>query len=72
MNFKTKYEDLNCKTCKIEEETQKHILECTELDKKDQETKCNLTYEKLFSGNTEEKLMIARIFRKRMEIREND
>ena len=72
MNFKTKYEDLNCKTCKIEEETQKHILECTELDKKDQETKCNLTYEKLFSGNTEEKVMIARIFRKRMEIREND
>ena len=71
MNFKTKYEDLNCKTCNMEEETQKHVLECGEIDKKEPKSKCSLNYNKLFNGDTEDKVLIVRSFRKRMEIREN-
>ena len=71
MNFKTKYEDLNCKTCNMEEETQKHVLECGEIDKKEPKSKCSLNYNKLFNGDIEDKVLIARSFRKRMEIREN-
>ena len=71
MNFKRKYEDHNCEACKQEEETQKHILECKEIQKKQQSIKCNLEYEKLFHGNLNDKIEIARTFKENMEIRES-
>ena len=55
--------------CGLEEETQQHILYCTELnkDKLDQDLK----YEKIFNGNVVEKLKIAQIFKDNMDKLEN-
>ena len=69
MNFKRKYEDLNCESCKMEEETQKHVLECTEIEKKQPELTSKVEYEKLFNGSIEEKVTIARSFKEKMKIR---
>ena len=30
-NFKRKYENLECRSCKSEEESQKHLIECTKF-----------------------------------------
>ena len=69
MNFKKKYEDLNCEACKIEEETQQHILECKEIEKKEQKLKCNINLETIYHGSLEEKVQIVKIFKQKMKIR---
>ena len=58
VNLRGKYDNLECGACGLEEETQQHILYCTELnkDKTDQELK----YEKILNGNVVEKLKIAK------------
>ena len=33
INFRGKYENLECDICKKQEESQKHILECSEIMK---------------------------------------
>ena len=71
MNFKRKYEDHNCEACKQEEETQKHILECKEIQKKQQNIRYNPEYEKLFHGNLNDKIEIAKTFKENMDIRES-
>ena len=69
MNFKRKYEDFKCIACNEEEETQKHVLECKEIQKKQPNLKV-LEYEKLFDGNLNDKIQIARNFKEKMDIRE--
>ena len=71
MNFKRKYEDHNCEACKQEEETQKHILECKEIQKKQPNIRYNPEYEKLFHGNLNDKIEIAKTFKENMDIRES-
>ena len=70
MNFKKKYENLICEACKIEEETQQHVLECKEIEKQDPKIKCNIKFEKIFYGTVEDKVQIARIFKQKMKVRE--
>ena len=59
---------MECRACKLEEESQKHILKCKILNpESDQE----LNYEKIFNGTVSEKLKIARRFKRnkdRLEI----
>ena len=38
-NFKGKYESFECDACKIEDETQKHIIECKEINKEKKKIK---------------------------------
>ena len=57
-NFKGKFENLECRACEKEDETQKHILECQILNKELE----ILDYEKVFKGTGSEKMKIARRF----------
>ena len=50
MNYKGKYEDLTCTACKVEEETQEHILECQEIEKKEPSLKSKLKIEAKSKG----------------------
>ena len=67
-NLKGKYDKLECRACKIEEETQKHIVECKVLSKE----KEKVEYEKIYEGTVIEKLIIARKFQKNYEILEEE
>ena len=69
VNLRGKYDNLECGACGLEEETQQHILYCTELnkDKPDQELK----YEKILNGNVVEKLIIAQRFKDNVDRLEN-
>ena len=68
MNYKRKYEDLTCTACKVKEETQEHILECEEIEKKEPSLKTKLDFETIYRGSTEDKAHIARIFEQKMRI----
>ena len=70
INFKKKFENLLCEACKIEEETQQHILKCREIEKEEPKLKCNIDFEMIFHGSVEDKVQIARVFKKKMKIRE--
>ena len=65
-NFKRMYEDLRCRACNMEDENQKHVVECQVLNS----SKEKIEYEKIETGTVLEKLKIARIFKKSMEILE--
>ena len=66
VNLKGKYDNLECH---LEEETQKHILECKEINK--HRNKEEVSYEKLFNGTVEEKLKIAKQFEENFKVLEN-
>ena len=65
-NYKRIYEYLRCRACNMEDENQKHIVECQVLNS----SKEKIEYEKIETGTVLEKLKIARIFKKNMEILE--
>ena len=65
-NFRGKFDNLDCRSCEIEDETQKHILECTILNKELEK----LDYEKIFKGAVSEKMKIARRFKSNMDVLE--
>ena len=52
-NLKAIYENLECRACKVEEESQKHVIECKSLnEEEDQE----MEYEKNYNGTVAEKM----------------
>jgi hypothetical protein len=53
----------------LEEESQQHIKECTELNKSKKEQE-ELKYEKLLNGAVLDKVKLARIFKENMQILE--
>ena len=54
INFRGKYDNLECRACDMEEETQQHILVCEELDRKKMIEE--IKYEKIFNGTVSDKL----------------
>ena len=68
-NFKSKYESFECEACKIEEETQKHIIECTEINKGKNEYKKLPEYEELYKRNVKNQILIVRHFLENMKRR---
>ena len=68
-NFKAKYESFECDVCKKEEETQKHVIECTEINKGKQENETLPDYEELFKRNVKNQVLIARHFLENMKMR---
>ena len=62
-NFKGKYDDMMCRVCKKEEETQKHILECEELN----EGIVMTSYENIMDGNIKEMVLVASKFMENMK-----
>ena len=67
MNFKGMHEDLKCKICNEENETQKHLLECKILNENEKQV---LEYEKIENGNIIDMVQIVRKFRKNLFIRD--
>ena len=72
-NFKGKYDYFECDVCGKEEESQEHILKCTEImnmnkEKQEQEIP---NYKRLFDGQVSEQLHIARCFQTNLNIRDN-
>ena len=57
--------------CGKEDENRKHILECKEIRKRNKELKEYPVYEKIFEGNVNEQIYIAKIFQENMQIKEN-
>ena len=68
--FKRNFDDLKCRACGLEEETQEHIIiQCKRLN--NNKGDMNVKYEKLINGNVNEKLMIAKIFKENYEMIES-
>ena len=69
-NFKGKYDYFECDVCGQEDETQEHILKCTEIMSMNKENHEIPDYDKLFHGKVNEQLYIARRFQANCEIRD--
>ena len=65
-NFKGKYNEFECRACKVEQEDQKHVYECKKLNQEVIETE----YEKIFNGTVREKVRLAQRFKTNIEILE--
>ena len=70
-NLQGMYDSYECTACGKEDENQKHILECEEILKRNKELKEYPVYEKIFEGNVNEQIYIAKIFQENMQIKEN-
>ena len=68
VNFKGKYENLECQGCKIEEESQKHLFECNEIMKKRKKIKKDQEFEEIYVENPRNNTVIARQFLKNIII----
>ena len=69
-NFKGLYDTYECDICGKEDESQSHILECTELVNMNKQITEITNYDKIFEGKTSEQVNIARIFQQNMAIKE--
>ena len=69
-NFKGKYENYECDVCSTKEyETQKHVIECREINKRKKRNNKPPDYEELFSRNVIKRLIIAQYFLENMKIK---
>ena len=68
INMKGMYDTFECGVCLKDDETQEHIYTCKEIWKMREEIIPD--YNKIFNGNTREKLNVARIYKKNLEILE--
>ena len=64
VNFKGKYENLACKICKKENETQDHILKCEKIS-----TEVSPEYHKIFEKDVQDQVKIAKIFNENIKRR---
>ena len=73
INQKNRYDTYECEACEIADESQEHILKCEIILEMQKESKPyeNLEYERIMNGNVKEQLIIAKLFKKNMEIVEN-
>ena len=71
MNYRKMHERLECEICELEDETQKHVYECTKLLDMNKNIDKIPTYENIFDGNVMDQLEIAKIFKQNMEMRDS-
>ena len=62
INFKGKYENLECDICKNENETQIHLIECNEINKGKKEYGKPPDYEEMLETSVQNQLKIVRHF----------
>ena len=71
INMKGMYDTFECGVCLKDDETQEHIYTCKEIWKmREENSEIIPEYNKIFNGNTREKLNVARIYKKNLEILE--
>ena len=73
INMKQMYDTYECRGCKLEPESDKHVLQCKTILKMNKDYKCIdiPKYEKLYTGNPNEQLQISKIFHSNLKILEN-
>ena len=69
LNYRGKYENLECRVCKKEEESQKHLYECDDISKSIADNRKKVEFEKIFGENLRNQVEIAKEFIKRMKIK---
>ena len=69
LNSKGKYENLECRSCQMEEESQEHVYECTEIRKKRENKTKLIEFEKIYGENAKNQAEIAKIFTEMLDIR---
>ena len=67
--FRGKYENFECEICKIEYETQQHIIEYKEINKNRKEEKIIPKYEELYKRNVKNQVIIVRHFLENMKMK---
>ena len=65
---KGKYENILCPLCDLEEDTQRHLIECNALSKNEVLVSIPV-YEDLFSNDTQKILTIGRIIKSKLDKR---
>ena len=71
LNFRGKYENLECRVCKSNEESQKHVYECNEIMKIRKIKNQKIEYEMIFKENVRKQVQIAKDFLENMKIKSN-
>ena len=76
LNLRGMHETLECDICNEEDESQKHLLECSEILKKKESNVKSPEYEKIFGENVREQLEVAqacienlKIIKKMLEVK---
>ena len=69
IDFRGKYENLECGVCKEVEESQKHIIECREILKMKENDGKTPDYENLFGENVKKQVEIAKTFTENLKIK---
>ena len=71
MNMKNQYDSFECLVCLSENETQDHIYECKEILKLKNFKHSEIPkYQEIFNGNVHKKILVARILKENLEIRD--
>ena len=72
-NMKQMFNTYECRACKIETENDQHVLQCNTLKEMNKEYKCIEIpeYEKIYTGNPNEQLLLSQIFYSNLKILEN-
>jgi hypothetical protein len=71
MNLQGIYDTYECKVCLNENESQEHVYQCKEIWKlRKNEYEKIPSYDKIMTGNVQEKLEVSRIFKENMVIQE--
>ena len=68
-NYKGKYDTFECDVCKVEEESQEHVLNCKEILKTRKDDEKTPEYKNVFKGNTSLQLEVAKYFDENMRRR---
>ena len=72
MNLKNMYDSYECQICEEEEESQIHIYQCKKIwEIRNQENQNIPQYEMIDKGNSNDQLMVAKIFKENYKILEN-
>ena len=61
------YEDFLCEICNEENESQEHIIKCKKIEKNNT---IKLDFSKIFNGNVNQMVEVARKFKENIEIRD--
>ena len=69
LNFRGMHETLECDICNEEDESQKHLIECSEILKKKENNVKPPEYEKIFGENVREQLEVAKACIENIKIR---
>ena len=70
INFRGNHENFECKVCKMEDESQQHIIQCKEINKMRKCYEKPPEYEELFGRNVEKQVKLVQHFMENVKIKE--